>query len=529
MEKTFTRFSVLFILIFSCAKSGFAQDTLPFTDSASFFQFLEKQQQIPSFKYRYKAVPKTGENILLEDSILNFSEGSGDTLISKSFDDFRSWFQAGNSYLNQDSLGIQPAFLIYDVSFDLNAAQAYVANLWRNKDIFLPEESPEVGEDLVILANLVPYESTVKRRFRFFSDYKLVIVVSLIGFFLVMAIGMILFMVHIKSRHSRREALKAEYENQIIGPLSELLFEKSEEDIDALTQADIHGIFPEKDFRKELFKSVLIEKIISLNKQMKGDFKDKLKALYKKFELDAISINKLNSKRWDRVTNGLVHINEMDLVEALPMVRELTDSPNFYIRSQSIATLLNLSEKVDLTTIKKQPFPLSRWQQMNYLRIIKYLHIQKSLKIDTLFSAQNQSIRLFGYKLVRMLGRVDLLEQLSELAPEVEDIEKIEILKTYQIIGVHTEAAFVNNCLRSENIALVKAAARAASSIGDQASAHILIELLEEKPSFELKMIYMDTLKNLDQTMYNAFVSQSEDEELSQINDHLQDPLLQNV
>ena len=529
MEKTFTRFCVLFLIVFSCAKVGFAQDTLPFTDSTSFFQFLEKQQQIPSFKYRYKAVPKTGENTLLEDSVLSFSEGAGDTLVSKSFDDYSSWFQAGNTYLSQDSLGFQPAFLIYDVPSDLTAAQAYVANLWRNKDIFLPEETPEVGEDLVILANLVPYESGNNGRFRFFSDYKLVIVVSLIGFFLVMAIGMILFMVYIKSSHSRREALKEEYENQIIGPLSELLFEKSEEEIDALTQADIYAIFPEKDFKKELFKFVLIEKIISLNKQMKGDFKDKLKRLYKKFKLDEISIGKLKSKRWDKVTNGLVHINEMDLVEALPLVRELTDSSNFYIRSQSIATLLNLSEKVDLTTIKKQPYPLSRWQQMNYLRIIKYLHIQKSLKIDTLFSAQNQSIRLFGYKLVRMLGRVDLLEQLSELAPEVEDIEKIEILKTYQIIGVHTEAAFVNTCLRSNNIALVKAAARAAGAIGDQASAHILIELLEEKPSFELKMIYMDTLNKLDQSMYEAFVSQSEDQDLSQINDHLQDPLLQNV
>ncbi|MBN3519128.1 hypothetical protein JYB62_03860 [Algoriphagus lutimaris] len=522
---------VYFIVVLFTINLGesFAQDSLPYRDSTSFFKFLEQQEEIPALVYRFKLELKEGSEALLADSTFQFSQLDNSTWISKTYPNFSSWYAAGAEYLASDPPLLQPEFLVYEEVSDYQATLDYVSNLLRNQDIFIPESSLEVGDELVMLANLVPYEPMVKYRFHFFSDYKLVIVVSLIVFFLIMAIGMILFMVVIKTRHSKIEALKEKYEAQIIGPLSEVLFEKSEEEINLMTDADIYAIFPEKDFKKKLFKEVLIDKIISLNKKMKGDFKDKLKSLYKKFKLDTISYNNLKSKRWDVVTRGLVEINEMDVVEALPVVRDLTNASNFYIRSQSIATLLNLSEKVDLSTIKKQSYPLSRWQQMNYLRIIKYLQIQKSLNIDTLFYGENQTIRLFGYKLVRMLGRVDLIGQLAEIAPNVDDVEKIEILKTYKIIGIHTEATFVNQCLRSENPELVVAAAKASGVIGDQVSAHILIELLNDQPSFQLKMLFLDNLMKLDQTMYQEYISKSNDLELNQIHAHLIDPLLQHV
>lgn len=529
MGKLYTLAINIALLVTISFGSSYAQDSLPYTDSTTFFKFLELQEEIPSLQFRYKLVLKEGAEFLLKDSTFQFTLEENASWVSKTYPDFSTWYAAGEDYLTSDPPLLQPEFLVYDEVSDYQTTQDYVSNLWRNQDIFIPDSSPEVGDELVMLANLVPYEPMVKYRFHFFSDYKLVIVVSLIVFFLILAIGMIMFMVFIKTRHTKIESLKSKYEGQIIGPLSELLFEKSEEEIDLMTESDIYEIFPEKDFKKKLFKYVLIEKIISLNKKMKGDFKDKLKSLYKKFDLDTISFKNLDSKRWDVVTRGLVQINEMDLVEALPQVRELTNSSNFYIRSQSIATLLNLSEKVDLATIKKQSYPLSRWQQMNYLRIIKYLHIQKSLKIDTLFYGENQTIRLFGYKLVRMLGRVELLGQLAEIAPNVDDIEKIEILKTYQVIGIHTEAKFVNQCLRSENLELVIAAAKASGIIGDQVSAHILIELLNEQPSFELKMIFLDNLMKLDQTMYQEYIFQTNDLELNQIHAHLVDPLLQHV
>lgn len=262
---------------------------------------------------------------------------------------------------------------------------------------------------------------------------------------------------------------------------------------------------------------------------MKGDFKEKLKALYRKLELDKLSINSLESSRWDKVTMGLVQINEMDLSEALPKVKVHANSSNFQVRSQAVATILNLSEKEDLTFLRDQTYPLSLWQQMNYLRIIRFVSHQKNLKIESLFESKNSSIRIFGYKLVKTLGRVDLIQVVSAMANEVSDEEKIEILEMYSSLGAHMEVDFVNRCLRSENPALVSAASRTASIVGNEESARILIELINSELIYRRKHYLLKNLYELDKQSFDKVCEASMDFEVSAIKSHILDPMLQNV
>ena len=273
----------------------------------------------------------------------------------------------------------------------------------------------------------------------------------------------------------------------------------------------------------------MIEKIIGLNKKMKGDFKDKLKALYQKLGLDKVSMANLHGKRWDKVATGLVQINEMDLIEALPEVKKHANSPNFHVRTQAIGTLLNLSEKMDLTFLKDQNYPLSSWQQMNYLRIIKFLYPNKELQMLSLFESENQSVRLFGYKLVRLIGRVDLLENLEKSATNAPDDEKIEIIKTYADLGAYMQADFLNKCLLSENPKLQQAAAQAIGVIGNNESVPIIENLLKSQPDFPMKMILLKSLQKLDSDQFEKFTRIQTDFDTQRIKRHLLDPLLNHV
>ncbi|HCX74316.1 MAG TPA: hypothetical protein DHU93_01660, partial [Algoriphagus sp.] len=101
----------------------------------------------------------------------------------------------------------------------------------------------------------------------------------------------------------------------------------------------------------------------------------------------------LKDSRWDIIASGLVQVNEMDLSELINEVKSFTNSKNFHVRSLAGATLLNLSEKVDLSFLKDQDYPLSDWQQMNYLRIIKFVGSSKFLNIPILFKSKNPSVR----------------------------------------------------------------------------------------------------------------------------------------
>ncbi len=512
-----TALFVFLLLIISNASVVFGQEEEVFPDSTSFSNFLINQGEIPGLQFR---LVDSEDNILLDSSSIqqHFKTNFSRALIVK---DSLAIGNTNNPYLQ---------YLIFSEVSSFQAVQEYVSILLVNGEIKTAEKEIPNGKDLISLATRQRYSPLLTETyFSYMGDFKMFVVVLTISIFFLFAFFMILFMMIFKVRRNRNEKLKALYDEQIVGPLSEILFEKSLEELESLSEEELDQNFPDKQLKKAVYVQVLVERILALNKKMKGDFKLKLKALYKRLKLDQVSIKKLKSSKWDTVVSGLVEINEMDLTEALGEVKKHVNSSNFYIRSQAVATILNLSQSVDLSFLRDQTFPLSRWQQMNYLRIIKFLSASRDLHINSLFSSENQSIRLFGFKLVRVLGLVDLLAELEDKFYSVSDEEKIEIIKAFEYLGVPTQSNLINDSLRSENPKLVSIAAKAAGSIGDESNANTIYEILETEPIFGLKLVLLKSLNNLDKELYSQFIIEYSDSDLKRINQHILDPLLQDV
>ncbi len=521
-------FLILLVFFWFQPKATFAQEESDFQDSASAISFLTDHGAIQGLEFRLMAFSESNSLPIL-DSALQFTEAGVGVLSSKTFTQFPEVLEIQQSLLESDSLLTSIQFLVYDELSTFEGVQAYLSSLARNGDLILSENPPESAEDLIGLASKSRFNPSPISGFGFFADIKIFLITVIIGLFILIASSMILFMVIFKARKNRREKILLEYDEQIVGPLSEILFEKELEELEQMEDAELHNYFPGSQLKKPLFKKVLIDRIIALNKKMKGDFKVKLKALYKRIGLHDISIQKLESSSWDEVVTGLVQINEMDLFEALPQVKKHVDSVNFHVRSQAVATLLNLSEEVDLTFLREQTFPLSSWQQMNYLRIIKFLYSSRTLHMDSLFDSPNPSIRLFGYKLVRMVGRVELLSKLIKTSETASDEEKIEIIKTFEILGSPIENNLLTESLKSTNPILSECAAKAAGVIGDESLIDPLLDLLNKSKDFKLKMTVMSSLKELSLTEYESFVRMSKDSDIQRISLHLSDPLLQHV
>ena len=492
-----------------------------------FHDFLILQGEVPGLTYRFLTSHEVSQEKLGNDTIYAFIQmDSG--LVSRQFSDF-SRLNTLEEELRNAYVDFKIEYLVYSDTETLEGTREYLGNLIRGGDFIVKFEESQPSDDIVSLAAYSPYFPLQKIKLRFVSDLKLLLVTILIVLFFVVALGMIGAMILLKARKNNRENLKKEYDRLIIDPLTSLLFEKELQELIDLDQVTINDYFPQSMLSKALFKDILIERIIGLNKKMKGDFKEKLKALYKKLKLDERSIGALKSKNWDQVAMGLVQINEMDLKEALPKVMSHANSSNFQIRSQAVATLLNLSEEVNLTFLRDQTYPLSLWQQMNYLRIIRFANHYKKIHVDTLFESKNSSIRIFGYRLVKILGRVDLIEKVAAFAMEVSDEEKIEILEIYEALGAHMEVDFVNFCLTSSNPDLVLAASKAAGSIGNSVSAEILLGLLNSGESSGRVLVYAKSLNNIDKEYLEKVDQEGSNPEITEIKNHILDPLLLHV
>jgi hypothetical protein len=146
-----------------------------------------------------------------------------------------------------------------------------------------------------------------------------------------------------------------------------------------------------------------------------------------------------------------------------------------------------------------------------------------------LLDSKNLTVRLFGYKLVRMVGRVDLVENLGSIAERASEEEKIEILKTIDAIGVMGYTSLINSSMKSPDQKLAIQAIKVAGSLGDKSSESIIIDLLNANPDFKMKMALLEGLKNIDNNSFEALVATSQDPEAKEIYNHLTDPLLSYV
>ncbi len=506
----------------------FGQVDAVLTDSTAFIQFLRTQDEIPGLYMRlsmdatHPLAAELDTNLFMTQPLEGGRIAARFTRLSDVDAVLSGRYNPGNGPITLD-------YFVFDEKSTLPAVQEYIGTLIKHRDISLTAQNRVAGTDLVALANRAPYPAFGSSHFGFFNDLKFFLIMLIMGLFLFFALAMIGFMLVYKARKNLREKLRLQYDQEIVTPLSEILFEKELDELRNLTSAERNTYFPDALLGKALYQEVLMERIISLNKKMKGDFKLKLNALYTRLGLDKVSIKKLKSSEWDVVVEGIVQINEMDLAEALPAVKKHVNSPNFHVRSQAVTTVLNLSERVDLQFLRDQTFPLSRWQQMNYLRIIKALDSHRNLNMRSLFDSKNASIRIFAYRLVRMIGRVDLLEELGRLFDQVPEEEKIEIIKTLEYFGAPLAPEQIQACLVSENPGLVRVMAQAAGVIGGEETALQLIGLLGDGTPFGLRQVLLESLKKLDLVRFEEYTRLDAGPDTQRIKKHLADPLLQHV
>jgi hypothetical protein len=423
-------------------------------------------------------------------------------------------------------------FLLFKREVTESGVVEYLDNLIRNELFLLSSKvKNQFGNEgeLVVLGTNTPFRPYYKLKVKILSDVKMLLLLASLSVFFIVSLLMVLVMFVIKSKKRRKEILTLRFKQLCYGPISDLLFDDDPERLIQLKKDDLVALFPKGHLNIELFKDVIIHEIISLNKNMKGDFKARLKLIYRKLELDRHSIQKLSSKRWDTVTSGIVEINEMDVIEAAPIVEKFASHENFYIRSNAVATMLNISNDMTLKVLADQQYPLSRWQQMKYYRIIKFLNSQGKVQVNLLFESENESVRVFGIKLVRYLGLVDRLPLLQKMYGSASLNEKIEILKCYNNFNFVDGLDDVYEDLFTKDKALLLNAVKVLKNLGSEVSTIVLMERLKKTGDFECKLKILDAVNALNPEMVVEDYLTKNDEDVEQMIAHIKDPLLSHV
>ncbi len=147
-------------------------------------------------------------------------------------------------------------------------------------------------------------------------------------------------------------------------------------------------------------RGVLIDQIIDVSVNLKGEAGAKLNHLYRELNLDNDSVRRAHSRRWHLKVKGFRELAFMNIKDANPVIYKALNSKNEILRMEAQIALVRLSDDDHFTFLSHMKRPFSLWEQIT----LHDLMIQHELPVPDfqkwLVSA-NTTVVMFALRMIK--------------------------------------------------------------------------------------------------------------------------------
>jgi hypothetical protein len=309
--------------------------------------------------------------------------------------------------------------------------------------------------------------------------------------------------VRLQREEKRREYLKEAYQQKLM----DYLFEAGKR-----KQAikDLEEIASNRFNRQ-----ILINQMIDLSINLKGNIKEVIKALYLQMGLERDSLEKAYSKKWHENVKGFRELAFMNIRDANERILESVNSGNEIVRMEAQIALVRLSDDNPYHFLHYLEKPLSRWEQITLHELL----IQHELKVPEFkqwFESENISvvifalemvsffrqkrsgagvIRLFGHDNVEVrktafkvsgdIGLKSALPELKKIYYQETNRNKLTILDTFARVPEEKYLLFLKSVLDAEDDVQLQILATKAIENTDEPGVSMLIKLMKSKSGYK--------------------------------------------
>lgn len=214
----------------------------------------------------------------------------------------------------------------------------------------------------------------------------IVIIFAMASYFLIMTFIKRAIKIH-------QNKIKKEYQKEIDELLFKFLFDKNGD----LTN---NPAFLSKK-KSTLYQKLFIKSLTALHYNYSGAYSQKLEQFYVDSGLVNYSLNKLKSKDWSRVVEGMRDLSSLKYQPAYIKLKYLEFGENTFVQQEILLARIKLRGLKELFEFQHSKFFLNDWNQSNILFIVKKHNLPAPENLSLLLSARNQSVVLLAVRLIQ--------------------------------------------------------------------------------------------------------------------------------
>jgi len=174
-------------------------------------------------------------------------------------------------------------------------------------------------------------------------------------------------------------------------------------------------------------RQILIDQIIDVSVNLKGDTGKKLSVLYRNLGLDKDSLRRASSRRWHVRIKAFRELAFMEVKEAYNLIHKALNSKNEILRMEAQIALVRLSDTDQFDFLSHLSRPFSMWEQITLHDLI----IQHDMPIPSFkkwLTSPNTSIVMFALRMIREFKQTDAERLVIEsMVHENHDVRKLAV------------------------------------------------------------------------------------------------------
>lgn len=267
------------------------------------------------------------------------------------------------------------------------------------------------------------------------------------------------------------------------------------------TGSDAFRKIASDDYRRQ----VLIDEMIDVSVNLKGDSEEKLKKLYMELSLDVDSLARARSRKWHKKIKGFRELAFMGIRDGNEEMNRVLNSRNEILRMEAQIALVHLSDENHFDFLSQMKKPFSLWEQITLHDLI----IQHEIPVPDFqkwLSSPNPTVVMFALRMIREFKQKEaepeirkaLLhrdQRVSQLAVEVAgDLDLRSTLETMKRMYKFQE---YNNCLE-----IVKSMGK----MPEQSMLGFLKLVLDKEDDVQLQIEAVKAIENLGEIGVQALV-----------------------
>lgn len=262
-------------------------------------------------------------------------------------------------------------------------------------------------------------------------------------------------------------------------------------------------------------RQILINQMIDLSINLKGDIKKAIKDLYLQMGLERDSLEKAYSRKWHKNVKGFRELAFMNIRDANERILESVNSGNDIVRMEAQIALVRLSDDNPYHFLHYLEKSLTLWEQITLHELLNQHELQvpafkqwfesknnsvvifalemvsifkqkgSGREVIRLFDHENEEVRNTAFRVSGEIGLKSALPELEKIYHQETYKNKLNILDTFGRVPEEKNLPFLKSVLDAEEDVQLQILATKAIENMDEPGVSMLIKLMKSKSGYK--------------------------------------------